>query len=104
MFVLHTSVPLTRPTIGTMTSIVNQFLTLLNKIDSAEFMIKGNVMIMADFNAHVPINTLDYIADDDLYSHIPLPKNVYSPDVQLARNTMELRELNQNGKSWIEMC
>ena len=31
---------------------------------------------MADFNAHVPINTLDYITDDDLDSHIPLPNNV----------------------------
>ena len=27
-------------------------------------------MIMTDFNAHVPINALDYIADDDLDSHI----------------------------------
>ena len=44
-------------------------------------------MIIADFNAHVPINALDYIADDDLDSHIPLPNNVYSPDVPLARNT-----------------
>ena len=51
-------------------------------------------MIMADFNAHLPINALDYIADDDLDSHIPLPNNVYSPDIPLARNTMELKELN----------
>ena len=76
----------------------------LIKQDSVEFMIKGNVIIMADFNAHVPINALDYIADDDLDSHIPLPNNVYSPEVPLARNTMELKELNQNGKSLIEMC
>ena len=72
--------------------------------DSAEFMIKGNVMIMADLNAHLPINALDYIADDDSDSHIPLPNNVYSPDIPLARNTMELRELNHNGKSLIRMC
>ena len=39
-------------------------------------MIKGNVMIMADFNAHVPINALDYIAYDDLDSHIPLPNSI----------------------------
>ena len=61
-------------------------------------------MIMADFNAHVPINALDYIADDDLDSHIPLPNDVYSPDIPLARNTVELKELNQNVKSLIEMC
>ena len=33
---------------------------------------------MADFNAHVPINALDYVDDDYLDSHIPLPNNVYS--------------------------
>ena len=28
----------------------------------------------------------------------------YCPDTPLTRNTMELRELNQNGKSLIELC
>ena len=61
-------------------------------------------MIMANFNDHVPINAIDYIGDDDLDSHIPLPNIVYSPDIPLARNTIELKELNQIGKSLIKMC
>ena len=59
-------------------------------------MVNGNVMIMADFNAHVPNGSLDYIVNDGL--------DIYYPDTPLTRNTMELRELNQNGKSLIELC
>ena len=61
-------------------------------------------MIMADFNAYVPNDSLDYIVNDDLDNHVPLPNGIYCPDIPLTRNTMEHRELNQNGKSLIEMC
>ena len=74
------------------------------KQDCAEFMGNGNVMIMADFNAYVPNGSLHYIVNDGLDNHIPLPNGIYCPDTPLTRNTMELRELNQNGKSLIELC
>ena len=67
-------------------------------------MANGNVMIMADFNAYVPNGYLDYIVKDGLDNHIPLPNDIYCPDTPLTRNTMDLRELNQNGKSLIELC
>ena len=42
----------------------------LIKQDCAEFMVTGNVMIMANFNAHVPHNSLDFIVDDDFDNHV----------------------------------
>ena len=67
-------------------------------------MVNGNVMIMADFNAYVPNGSLDYIVNDGLDNHIPLPNGIYCPDTPVTRNTMERRELNQNGKSLTELC
>ena len=67
-------------------------------------MVTGNVMIMADFNAHVPHNSLDFIVDDDFDNHVPLPSDIYCPDIPLTRNTMELRKLNPNGELLIDMC
>ena len=56
-------------------------------------------MIMADFNAYVPNDSLDYIVNDNLDNNIRLSNGIYCPDIPLARNTTELRQLNQNGKS-----
>ena len=61
-------------------------------------------MVMADFNAHVRYNSLDFIVHDDLDDHVPLPSDIYCPDIPLTRNTMELRKLNPNGESLIDMC
>ena len=60
-------------------------------------------MIMADSNAYVPNGSSDYIVNDGLDNHVPLPNGIYCPDAPLTRNTMELRELNQNGKSLTEL-
>ena len=57
----------------------------LIKQDCAEFMAKGKVLLMGDFSAYVPNDSLDYISDD----HIPIPNDIYCPDIPLARKTME---------------
>ena len=31
---------------------------------------------MGDFNAYIPNNAFDYIEDDELDDHIPLPDNI----------------------------
>ena len=69
-------------------------------------MATGNVIIMADFNAHVPNHSLAFafILNGDFDDHVPLPSDIYCPDIPLTRNTMELRELNQNCESLIDMC
>ena len=67
-------------------------------------MVTGNVIIMADFNAHVPNHSLAFILNGDFDDHVPLPSDIYCPDIPLTRNTMELRELNQNCESLIDMC
>ena len=76
----------------------------LIKQDCAEFMVKGKVLIMGDFNAYVPNDSLDYIGDDDSDDHIPIPNDIYCPDIPLERKTMEFRELNKNGKALLDLC
>ena len=59
---------------------------------------------MADFNAYVRNDSLDYISDDDLDDHISIPNHTYCPDIPLARKTMGFRELNKNGKALLDLC
>ena len=59
---------------------------------------------MGDFNAYIPNNAFDYIEDDELDEHIPLPDDIYHPDIPSKRNTMEFCEFNHNGKLLLEMC
>ena len=63
---------------------------------------KGKVLIMGDFNAYVPNDSLDYISGDDLDDHIL--NDIYCPDIPLERKTMEFRELNKNGKALLDLC
>ena len=63
------------------------------KLDRAEFMSNGNLLLMGDLNAYLPRGVTD-IMDD----HVPLPDDVYQPDIPIPRNTMEMKNLNQNGK------
>ena len=55
----------------------------------ADFMTKGDILLMGDFNAYIPNNAFDYI---------------YHPDIPLKRNTVEFCEVNHNGKLLLEMC
>ena len=57
----------------------NESIFDLIKQDCAEFVVNGNVMIMADFNAYVPNGSLDYIVNDGLDNHIPLPNGILLP-------------------------
>ena len=75
----------------------------LIKQDRAEFMVKGKVLIIGDFNAYVPNDSLDYIGDD-VEMIISIPNDIYCPDISLERKTMEFRELNKNGKSLLDLC
>ena len=67
-------------------------------------MTKGDILLMGDFNAYIPNNAFDYIEGDELDEYIPLPDDIYHPDIPLKRNTMEFREFNHNGKLLLEMC
>ena len=59
---------------------------------------------MGDFNAYLPKGFVDYIDNDDIDNHVPLPVNIYSPDPALPRNTLEVRNVNHNGRLLLEMC
>ena len=48
-------------------------------------------------------NAFDYLEDDELDEHIPLPDDTYHPDISLKKNNMEFREVNHNGKLLLEM-
>ena len=45
----------------------------------------------------------DFIEGDIMDDHIPLP-DVYQPDIPIPRNTMEMKNLNQNGKLLLDIC
>ena len=46
----------------------------------------------------------DFIEGDIMDDHVPLPDDVYQPDIPISRNTMEMRNLNQNGKLLLDIC
>ena len=37
-------------------------------------------------------------------NHVPLPDDVYQPDIPIPINTMEMKNLNQNGKLLLDIC
>ena len=72
--------------------------------DCAEFISKGNLLLLGDFNAYLPKHFVDYIDNDAIDNHVPLPVNIYNPDPPMPRNTSEVRNINQNGRLLLEMC
>ena len=46
----------------------------------------------------------DFIEGDIMDDHVPLPDDVYQPDIPIPRNTMEMKSLNQNGKLLLDIC
>ena len=44
----------------------------------------------------------DFIEGDIMDDHVPLPDDVYQPDI--PRNTMEMKNLNQNGELLLDIC
>ena len=76
--------------------------------DCADFMTKGDILLMGDFNAYIPNNAfaIDYIEGDELDEHIPLPDDICHPGIPLKikRNTMEFPEINYNSKLLLERC
>ena len=77
-------------------------LIALDKI--VDFMTKGDILLLGDFNAYIPNNAFDYIEGDELDQHIPVPDDISHPDIPLKRNTMEFLEVNHNGKLLLEIC
>ena len=54
--------------------------------------------------AYLPKHFVDYIDNDAIDNHVPLPVNIYNPDPAMPRNTLEVRNINQNGRLLLEMC
>ena len=61
-------------------------------------------MLLGDFNAYLPKHFVDYIDNDAIDNHVPLPVNIYNPDPGMPRNTLEVRNIHQNGRLLLEMC
>ena len=74
------------------------------KLDCAEFMSNGNLLLKGDLNAYLPSGVTDFIEGDIMDDHVPLPDDVYQPDIPIPRNTMEMKNLNQNGKLLLDIC
>ena len=73
------------------------------ELDCAEFMSNGNLLLMGDLNAYLPRGVTDFIEGDIMDDHVPLPDDVYQPDIPIPKNTMEMKNLNQNGKLLLDM-
>ena len=72
--------------------------------DCAEFISEGNLLLMGDFNAYLPKRFVNYIDNDAIDNHVLLPVNIYNPDPAMPRNTLEVRNINQNDRLLLEMC
>ena len=64
----------------------------------------GNLLLIGDLNAYLPRGVTDFIEGDIMDDHVPLPDDVYQPDIPIPRNTMEIKNLNQNGKLLLNIC
>ena len=74
------------------------------KLDCVEFMSNGNLLLMEDLNAYLPRGVTDFVEGDIMDDHVPLPDDVYQPDIQTPRNTTEVKNLNQNSKLLLDIC
>ena len=54
--------------------------------------------------AYLPKHLVDYIDNDAVDNHVPVPVNIYNSDPAMPRNTLEVRNINQNGRPLLEMC
>ena len=59
--------------------------------DCAEFISKGNLLLMGDFNAYLPENFVDYIDND----HV-LPVNIYNPNPAAEKYKSEWQTFVRN--------
>ena len=68
-------------------------------------MSNGNLLLMGDLNAYLPRGVTDFIERDIMDDHVPLPDDVYQPDIPVpCRNTMGMKKLNQNDKLLLDIC
>ena len=74
------------------------------KLDCAEFISNGNLLLMGDLNVYLPRGVTDFIEGDIMDDHVPLPDDVYQPGIPIPENTMEMKNLNQNGKLLFDIC
>ena len=72
--------------------------------DCVKFISKGTLLLMGDLNAYLPKHFADYVDNDAIDIHVPLPVNIYNPDPAMPRNTLEVRNIHQNGRLLLEMC
>ena len=59
---------------------------------------------MGDTNAHITKNTPDYIQGDVIDDHVPIPDDLYQPDIPMTRNTMEVKNTCPQGKLLLSLC
>ena len=67
-------------------------------------MSNGKLLLMGDLNVYLPRGVTDFIEGDIMDDHVPLPDDVYQPDIPIPRNTMEMKNLNQNGRLLLDIC
>ena len=66
-------------------------------------MSNGNLLLMGDLNAYLPRGVTDFIEGDIMDDHVPLQDDVYQPDIPIPKNTMEMKNLTQNGKLLLDI-
>ena len=55
-------------------------------------------------NAHIAKNTPDYIQNDVIDGHVPIPDDLYQPDIPISHNTMEVENTWPQGKLLFSLC
>ena len=80
--------------------------TLLDSVrqDILDFSQVGDTLLMGDINAHIAKDTPDYIQGDVTDGHVPIPDDLYQPDIPISRNTMEVENTCPQGKLLLSLC
>ena len=49
-------------------------------------MSNGNLLLVGDLNVYLPRGVTDFIEGDIMDDHVPLPDDVYQPDIPIPGN------------------
>ena len=81
---------------GTLFDSVRQYISDFSQV--------SDTLLMGDINAHTAKNTSDYIQGDVIDGHVPIPDDLYRPDIPLTRDTMEVENTCPQGKLLLSLC
>ena len=59
---------------------------------------------MGNINVHIAKNTPDYIQGDVIDGHVPIPDDLYKPDIPVTHNSMEVENTCPQGKLLLSLC